>query len=90
MTKLPLFLLAGLLAFGSTTNAAGSHPPRAHAPQLHPAYSVNAAPYAGRPNHAHAAPSFQWGWFGAESFSPTPQWHRGYYGAPMKWSSHRW
>lgn len=48
-----------------------------------------AAPYAGQINHAHTAPSYRWGWFGAEHFYPSVQWHRGYYGNKLRWSKQR-
>jgi len=47
------------------------------------------APYAGPINHAHAAPQFQWGWFGAQQFYPQVGWHRDYNGELMRWSTNR-
>lgn len=42
-------------------------------------------PYAGVVNHAQAANNFRWGWFGAERYTPAPQWHRDYTGRVMRW-----
>lgn len=47
------------------------------------------APYAGPMNHAHTAPQFQWGHFGAEQFYPQVGWHRDYNGELMRWSTKR-
>jgi len=48
-----------------------------------------ATPYAGCVNHAHAAPAFRWGWFGAERHYPNVQWRRDYNNELMRWSLHR-
>ncbi len=73
-------LLAGL--FGAEL--------RAQTPAFYPTAPMAisepfAAPYAGNPNHAHFAPQFQWGWFGAEHYCPGPRWHRDYTGRAMRW-----
>ncbi|MEQ8848385.1 hypothetical protein [Botrimarina sp.] len=70
---------AALLSFTPAVSAA---PPPHAAPAYHPAQD---APYAGYYNHAHAAPVFRWGWFGAEQYPDTPKWHRAYHGDLMRW-----
>ena len=47
------------------------------------------APYAGHVNHAHLAPTFRWGWFGAERYHPRVAWHRDYNGELVRWATHR-
>lgn len=47
------------------------------------------APYAGHVNHAHAAPTFRWGWFGAEHYYPRVHWHENYVGDRLRWSTQR-
>lgn len=47
------------------------------------------APYAGYVNHAHTAPTFHWGWFGAERYAPQARWHRDYNGNVLRWTSQR-
>lgn len=46
-------------------------------------------PYAGYTNHAHLAPAFRWGWFGAERHNPQVSWHRDYNGEVVRWSRQR-
>lgn len=74
-------LLTGLLVSALSDSACGEY-----LGSTGPSY---AAPYAGQINHAHTAPSFRWGWFGAEHFYPSVQWHRGYYGEKYRWSKQR-
>lgn len=50
---------------------------------------LESAPYAGYVNHAHTAPTFHWGWFGAERYAPQVRWHRDYNGNLMRWNSQR-
>lgn len=78
----PCFV-AGALAL-SLSLPAGAAAPCPVAPN-HPA-STYAAPYAGPVNHAHVAPAFQWGAFGAEHHYPQVYWHRDYNGELMRWS----
>jgi len=59
-----------------------------HSPYVHP-QAGRSAPYAGHVNAAHHAPTFRWGWFGAEHFYPTVKWHRGYNGDHYRWSRQR-
>ncbi len=75
----------------SATPADAHHGPRHVAPATHvaPAPFCQPAPYGPYVNHAHAAPPFQWGWFGAEHFYPRVQWGRDYNGELMRWSKHR-
>jgi hypothetical protein len=47
---------------------------------------IYAAPYMGPVNHAHTAPPFQWGAFGAQHHYPQVYWHRDYNGELMRWS----
>ncbi|MEM8864664.1 MAG: hypothetical protein AAGF31_03865 [Planctomycetota bacterium] len=84
-----LILVAGssaALAAPADYSATYSPPMGTHAAVGMP---LPAAPYAGLYNHAHAAPPFRWGWFGAEYFSPPVKRHKGYYGQPYRWSRHR-
>lgn len=76
-----LSLRLALLAGGSTlfAMAASAAPPCVATPTY-------AAPYAGLVNHAHVAPPFQWGWFGAEHHYPRVAWHRDYNGELVRWS----
>lgn len=50
---------------------------------------VAVAPYAGHVNHAHQAPTFRWGWFGAEHHYPRVHWHQSYNGDLTRWSEQR-
>lgn len=78
-----LLLAASLLAV-KEANAYGGRYGVAPSPYTH-----SAAPYAGRVNHAHLAPQFRWGWFGAERYHPRVAWHRDYNGEVMRWAEHR-
>ncbi|MEM6655533.1 MAG: hypothetical protein AAF596_07010 [Planctomycetota bacterium] len=81
-------LFLGLALVVPLHAAATAAPPTP--PAVYPAHATPAAPYAGRPNYAHAAPVFQWGWFGAERQSPIVRRHRGYYGGHLEWTRNRW
>jgi hypothetical protein len=74
------------LIVGALSAAAGGQAPCATGlpPYANP-YAA-AAPYAGQPNHAHVAPPFQWGSFGAEHHYPRVNWHRDYNGELMRWA----
>jgi len=70
-------------------SAVSAEPPHREPPRVEPLYTATyTAPYAGHYNHAHVAPTFRWGWFGAERFHPRVQWHRDYNGELMRWSTH--
>ncbi len=47
------------------------------------------APFAGYPNYAQVNPQYRWGWFGAEHFYPTVQWHRDINGDTIRWDKQR-
>ncbi|QDT67690.1 hypothetical protein MalM25_05910 [Planctomycetes bacterium MalM25] len=74
---------------------ADAHPGPSHAvPHPHTATTPAAmvcptAPYGPYVNHAHVAPPFRWGWFGAEHVYPRVQWGRDYNGELMRWSKQR-
>ncbi len=77
--------LVGGLAVVAAVDAASAAAPCATSP-----YAASyQAPYAGPLNHAHVAPQFQWGYFGAQQFYPQVGWHRDYNGELMRWSTKR-
>ncbi|TWT36974.1 hypothetical protein KOR34_19200 [Posidoniimonas corsicana] len=55
-----------------------------HTASIHP----EVAPYAGPHNYATQVRPFRYGWFGAQSYSPTSEAHRTYYNDVIRWS--RW
>ena len=77
-------LIAGSALFSAVDVASAAAP---CAPSPYAAHYQ--APYAGPMNHAHTAPQFQWGYFGAEQFYPQVGWHRDYNGDLMRWSNKR-
>ena len=69
---------------------APTHATHPHADAWRPRYPEQAiAPYAGNTNHSHLAPTFRWGWFGAEHHYPGVHWHRTYIGEHLRWSTQR-
>ena len=87
-----LLLLGAVLVTTQATRANGQQPygsqQLTHQPYQYD-MAARSAPYAGHVNAAHHAPTFRWGWFGAEHFYPTVKWHRGYTGDHYRWSRQR-
>lgn len=85
------FLLAtarrGALLFALSACWAAATDACAAAP--HYAHTMTPAPYAGPSNYAHQTAPFYWGWFGAETFTPRPQWRRDYNNELMRWNQYR-
>lgn len=73
------------LSLAAVTPAKGQNMVPVTVAEPAPAWNVD-APYAGLYNHSHAAPSFRWGWFGAERFESRVKYHRGYYGDFYRWN----
>lgn len=86
---------AVLLSLSATSADAHQGPAHTHAAPTTAAATAPApnycppAPYGPYVNHAHVAPPFQWGWFGAEHFYPRVSWGRDYNGDVLRWSKQR-